>query len=286
MTEQIFFQNNIEQRSNAAAKTFAKHDFIHHHCRNDLIERMKLINLSPKIAIDLGCAIGSSSRFLAKHFKQCRIFSVDLSQSMLIESRKKRSVLARISEIQASTHSLPFFNNSVDLIFTNLLMPWVDNLPLFFAEINRILKKDGLFIFSTLGPDSLQNIKSIWNKIDDYEHVNPFIDMHIIGDLILKSGLGDPVLDTDKLTINYKNIDSFFTDITKTGARNCLRNRNHGLTAKHKLSMFKTTLEKSIINNQLSIELELIYGHAWGNNLNSNPNEFSVDVSQIKKLPV
>ena len=92
------------------------------------------------------------------------------------------------------------------IIFTNLLMPWVDNLPLFFAEINRILKKDGLFIFSTLGPDSLQNIKSIWNKIDDYEHVNPFIDMHIIGDLILKSGLGDPVLDTDKLTINYKNI--------------------------------------------------------------------------------
>jgi len=286
MKEQIFFQNNIEQKSNAAAKTFAKHDFIHHHCRNDLIERIKLMNLNPKLAIDLGCAIGSSSRFLAKNFKQCRILSVDLSKSMLIESRKKRSVLTRISEIQASAHSLPFTSNSIDLIFTNLLMPWIDDLPLFFTEVNRVLKKNGLFIFSTLGPDTLQNIKSIWNKIDDYEHVNPFIDMHIIGDLILKTGLSDPVLDAEKLTINYKNIDSFFADITNTGARNSLRNRNHGLTSKQKINLFKTALNKCIKDSQLNIELELIYGHAWGNNLNSNPNEFSVNVSQIKKMPI
>jgi malonyl-CoA O-methyltransferase len=283
MIDNIFFQHNIERKSNAAAKTFAKHDFIHHHCRNDLIERMTFMNLNPKIAIDLGCANGSSSRFLAKHYKKCHTFSLDLSQGMLIESRKKRSFLTPIMEIQASAYSLPFKNNSIDLIFANLLMPWIGDLPLFFIEISRILKNDGLFIFSTLGPDSLQIIKSIWSKLDNYEHINPFIDMHIIGDQILQSGLGDPVLDAEKLTINYKNIDSLFSDLKNSGASNCLKNRNPTLTGKKKIKEFKLELENNIKNDQFNVELELIYGHAWGKHLNSNPNEYSVDISQIRK---
>ena len=283
MTKNIFFQHNIERKSDAAAITFSKHDFIHHHCRNDLIERMQLMNLNPKIAVDLGCAIGSSSRFLAKHYKKCHIFSLDLSLNMLIESRKKRSFLTPISEIQASANSLPFKNNSIDLIFANLLMPWIEDLPLFFTEISRILKNDGLFIFSTLGPDSLQNIKSIWSKVDDFEHVNPFIDMHIIGDQILQSGIGDPVLDAEKLTINYKDINSLFSDIKNSGSTYCLKDKNPALKGKKKFKEFKLALRKSMTKDQFNIELELIYGHAWGKHLNSHPNEYSIDISKIRK---
>ncbi|MDG1712645.1 MAG: methyltransferase domain-containing protein, partial [Woeseiaceae bacterium] len=180
---------DVMRRADATATSFSEYDFIHRHCRNDLIEKMKPMNLSPKIGLDLGSALGSSSRYLSKRFKKCEIMSVDLSQSRLIESRKKRSIISRIREVQASANALPFVNNSMDLIFANLLMPWIDNTNHFFSEVSRILKKDGLFIFSTLGPDSFQIFNSIWSKIDNFNHVNHFIDMHIIGDNMLQSGL-------------------------------------------------------------------------------------------------
>ncbi|MEC8955852.1 MAG: hypothetical protein VYA14_01625, partial [Pseudomonadota bacterium] len=118
---------------------------------------------------------------------------------------------------------------------------------------------------------------------DNFEHVNKFIDMHIIGDQLLNSGLSDPILDSDRLIIKYEDLNAFFKDITASGSRNCLRNRNHGLTGKNKFNTFKKYLEKSKNNNRFNIELELIYGHAWSGTAQPNPNEYSVDVSKITK---
>ena len=275
---------DVMRRADATATSFSEYDFIHRHCRNDLIEKMKPMNLSPKIGLDLGSALGSSSRYLSKRFKKCEIMSVDLSQSRLIESRKKRSIMSRIREVQASANALPFVNNSMDLIFANLLMPWIDNTNHFFSEVSRILKKDGLFIFSTLGPDSFQIFNSIWSKIDNFNHVNHFIDMHIIGDNMLQSGLSDPVLDTEKLTLNYSTLESMMQDISSIGARNCLAERRPSLTGKTAFIELENELNNTVKDGQMAIELELIYGHAWGNNLNSNPNEYKVDISQIINL--
>ena len=94
-----------------------------------------------------------------------------------------------IHHIQAFAEFQPLVNSSVDLIFANLLMPWINNLSFFLHEIKRVLKKDGLFMFTSLGPDSLNNLKMAWSTIDNNSHVNNFIDMHIIGDQILNAGL-------------------------------------------------------------------------------------------------
>ena len=275
---------DVMRRADATASSFSEYDFIHKHCRNDLIEKMKPMSLNPKIGLDLGSALGSSSRYLSKRFKKCEILSLDISHSRLIESRKKRSILSRIREIQASANALPFINNSIDLIFANQLMPWIDNPNHFFSEISRILKKDGLFIFSTLGPDSLQIINTLWSKIDGFSHVNKFIDMHILGDNMLQSGLSDPVLDVEKLTLNYSTPESMLLDISSIGARNCLVERRPYLTGKANFIDLKNELNKTAIDGQIAIDLELIYGHAWGKNLNSNPNEYKVDISQIINL--
>jgi len=283
MPDTLFFQNNIKKRFDNCAQSFFDFDFIHRHCRKDLIGRLAPIKIAPQQAVDLGSALGSSAIFLEKNYPACQITNLDISRSMLLSAKNNIKALRNINQIQASAEILPFKNDSIDLIFSNLLMPWVNNLSFFLYEINRVLSKDGLFIFSTLGPDSFANIKAAWSTIDNFEHVNNFIDMHIIGDQLLNSGLFDPILDSDKLIIKYEDVNTFFKDITASGSRNCLRNRNHGLTGKKKFNSFKEYLEKSKNNNCFNIELELIYGHAWGGTAQTTPNEYSFDVSQITK---
>jgi len=283
MSDTLFFQNNIEKRFDNCAKSFSDFDFVHRHCRKDLIDRLVPIKIAPKQAVDLGGALGSGAEFLEKNYPACQITNLDISRSMLLSSIKNIKALRHINQVQASAEILPFKNDSIDLIFSNLLMPWINNLSFFLYEINRVLSKNGLFIFSTLGPDSFANIKAAWLSIDNFEHVNKFIDMHIIGDQLLNSGLSDPILDSDRLIIKYEDLNAFFKDITASGSRNCLRNRNHGLTGKNKFNTFKKYLGKSKNNNRFNIELELIYGHAWSGTAQTNPNEYSVDVSKITK---
>ena len=283
MPENLFIQNNIEKRFNHCAQSFSDFDFVHSHCRKDLIDRLIPIKINPKIAVDLGSALGLGAKFLDTNYPACQITNLDISRAMLLGSINNNKTSCHINQVQASAEALPFKNNSIDLIFSNLLMPWINNLSFFLHEINRVLSKNGLFIFSTLGPDSFADIKTTWLNLDNFEHVNKFIDMHIIGDQLLNSGLSNPVLDSDRLIIKYEDINAFFKDITATGSRNCLRHRNHGLTGKNKFNSFKEHLEKLKKNNYFSVELELIFGHAWSGNFQSTPNEYTVNVSNISK---
>jgi len=283
MPDTLFFQNSIERRFDNCAQSFSDFDFVHRYCRKDLIDRLAPIKITPQQAVDLGSALGAGAKFLEKNYPSCQITNLDISRTMLLSSINNRKALRHINQIQASAELLPFKSDSIDLIFSNLLMPWINNLSFFLYEIKRVLSKNGLFIFSTLGPDSFANVKTAWSKIDNFEHINKFIDMHIIGDQLLNAGLSDPILDSDRLIIKYEDINAFFKDITASGSRNCLRNRNHGLTGKNKFNSFKEYLEKLKNNNCFNIELELIYGHAWSGAAQTTPNEYSVDISMITK---
>ena len=120
------------------------------------------MKINPKIILNIGSATGSGSNLLSKNYKDSQVFNIDLSFGMLKQSLLKKN--KKIKHIQAEASVLPFNDNSIDLIFSNLCMPWLNDLPFFFREIRRVTKKDGLFIFSTLGPDSLLALKKHGQK--------------------------------------------------------------------------------------------------------------------------
>tara|TARA_B100001123_G_scaffold105112_1_gene122072 strand:- start:2035 stop:2538 length:504 start_codon:yes stop_codon:yes gene_type:complete len=165
-------------------------------------------------------------------------------------------------------------------------MPWLNDLPFFFKEIGRVMKKDGLFIFSTLGPDSLLPLKKAWAEIDNFSHINNYIDMHIIGDQLMNVGLLDPVLDSERMIIKYNNISSLERDLTHTGARNALTAREGSLTGRKKYEKFRKKLFPCNSAEKLDIEMEIIYGHAWGREPSSSQNEHVIDASNIMKRKI
>jgi len=274
-------RRHLRRRFDAAATTFSDADFVHRATADGLLQRITPMTLQPKTVVDLGSAVGTGSRQLAKHYPKARVVSLDQSAAMLRQARASRRWWSRVREIQADATQLPFASGSVDIVFANLLLPWVDDPEQLFREVARVLRTDGLFAFATLGPASFVELREFWRQFDDYQHVNAFADMHNIGDALVRSGLRDPVVDVDPLAITYREPQSLFRDLTAAGARNSLRNRNPGLLGRQRFAALITALEALRVDGVLRVDLELVFGHAWGGGPPPVVGEYRLDPAKI-----
>ena len=206
-------RQHIRRHFERAAATFDESDFVHTVTRDGLLARLEPLLIDALTVVDLGAATGTANRALEKRFKGASVISVDIAHGMLKRAREKKRWLSKGAFAQASADALPFPDESIDVIFSNLLLPWANDPAIIFAEIARVLRKGGVFTFATLGPDSLQEISRAWGSIDDNAHVNRFPDMHDLGDGLVKAGLRDPVLDVDRLSVSYTNSARLFADL-------------------------------------------------------------------------
>ncbi len=273
--------SDVRRRFDHAAHRFDAVDFVHSATRDGLLARLEPMTIEARTILDLGSATGSGSRLLARRFRRARIVAVDLSRNMLEATRRKRSRFTRRLSVQANAEELPFADQSIDVIFANLLLPWVSDPVLLFAEVSRVLRKDGLFLFSTLGPDSLGEIRDAWACVDTREHANRFFDMHDIGDAAIRAGLRDPVLDVDRLSVTYNDAEALFRDLTDMGARNCLQNRERSLGGAGRFRAMKAALDDQRKGGLLTLDLELVYGHCWGSGPQSTDGEYRINAERI-----
>lgn len=277
---------DVRRRFDSAATSFDSADFVHAVTREGLFTRLEPLVFAADSILDLGSATGSAERHLRKRFGRAHIVSLDISHDMLRQGMHKRSRISRFlysrsSSVQADASSLPFADQSIDFVFSNLLLPCVDRPDLVFAEVARVLRKDGVFAFATLGPDSLLEISRAWGGVDDHAHVNRFLDMHDVGDGLVRCGLRDPVLDVDRLTVHYRNSKKLFADLTSVGARNALRQRNRSLVGKRRFRKMVDALNGDSDGDEIKLELELVYGHCWGGGAGLDPTNYRIDASRI-----
>ncbi len=269
---------DIERRRDRAAASFDSADFLHQRAHEGLSERLEPMVMNPSLIVDLGAGTGAMSRRLAKQYRRARVLSVDPSRAMLDVARRARPFLSRTREVRAETDRLPLPDGSVDLVYSNLWLAWVDDLAGCFNEIARVLKKGGVFAFATLGPDTLSTLRDA--RFGDIA-VRQFVDMHDVGDLLVRAGLAEPVLDVDKLTVTYRRANDLFRDLTAVGARNLLRGRQRGLMGKTRFARLTDALTA---DDGLAIELELVYGHAWGSGPRAARGEVRIDPAAIGRL--
>ena len=274
---------DVRRRFDRAAAGFDEADFIHRVTFDELLQRLSPVKIQPRNLLDLGCATGSGSRPLTRRFRGCRVISLDVSFAMLQLAVRKRSFFTKGPALQSDAARLPLKDGSVDLVFANLLLPWIDDLPTCLSEIARVLRKDGVFAFATFGPDSLSEIRTAWQSIDEDWHVNAYPDMHDIGDALGRAGLRDAVLDVDHLTVTYRDTDALYRDLTNAGARNCLRGRRKTLTGKDRFHAMDDILATNMTEHVLTLRLELVYGHAWRGGARLAAGEVHIDPALIPR---
>jgi len=265
-----------------AARTFSAASVVHDEARQRLLERLDFMRLDPKVAADVGAGHGAGGAELRARYPAARVISIDSSVAMLCAARAGAAATAAIV---ADAERLPVKDGTLDLIFANMLLPWSRPEGVF-REAARTLTSGGLFLFATLGPDSLEQLRRAWAAVDDRVHVHAFYDMHDLGDLAVASGLAEPVVDVDRMQLTYRDVDSVIRDLRSTGAVNLAAGRRRSLTGRMRWAGFVAALERERRDGRIPVTIELILGHAWApaearRARRPGPHEAAVAVSAI-----
>jgi malonyl-CoA O-methyltransferase len=252
----------VRRSFNRAAKTYDAAAVLHAEVRENLLERLQLVKLVPGVVLDAGAGTGHASRALKRRYPKAQVIALDSSPQMLRMAAKQQSWLRPFKRVCADAQALPLRDASVDLIVSNLLLQWCDP-DAVLAEFRRVLNPSGLLSFSAFGPDTLRELRTAWRQVDDHSHVHQFIDMHDLGDALVRNGFAAPVLDVERFTLQYLDVRKVAADLKATGAHNSTASRARGLTSPRKFAAMQAAYEQFRQDGRLPATYEVVFAHAW-----------------------
>ncbi|WP_308389377.1 malonyl-ACP O-methyltransferase BioC [Acidithiobacillus sp. AMEEHan] len=252
----------VQRHFSRAAKDYEALATLQDQVGQEMLSRLELLKIDPQFLLDLGAGTGLQTRRLNRHFPRARVLAVDLALPMLQEARRRKSWLQRQWYLQGDAEHLPLRDATVQMIFSNLLLQWLpDPLPAL-REMRRILPPEGLLLCSSLGPDSLRELRQAFRAVDDEPHVHTFLDMHDLGDAMVQAGFADPVLDVEHYELHYDDLDTLLRDLRGIGAGNSQSRR--GLFTPRKLQRLRSAYEElRTPEGKLPLHYEVVHAHAW-----------------------
>ena len=235
-----------------------------------LIERLDLVKLDPECILDVGSGTGYCTRALTRRFPKARVLGMDIAPAMTAAAAHcgRRFFFwpgqgLRPRYVCGDAEFLPFAARSVDLVISNLTLQWCHP-DSAFAEFARVLRPGGLLMFTSFGPDTLRELRAAWFSVDKAAHVHDFIDMHDLGDALLRARFAEPVMDVERLTLTYAKVHDVLRDLKAVGAHNAALARPTGLTGKRRFADFRVAYEAmALADGRIPASYEVVHGHAW-----------------------
>ena len=233
--------------------------------RDELLDRLETIRIAPRRILDLGAGTGALARALARRYQGVDVVSVDPVVSLLRQSRSRAARwFSRHRHVAAEAERLPLAADSVDLILSNMAIPWFDPLDDALAECLRTLRSGGLFLLSTPGPDTLGELAAAWPERGEVPRKHPFADMHVLGDALMRTGFVDVVMDVHRARYRVPDLRRLCRLLSRSGGSPAFARRRRGLCA---ASTFRAAAARYESLRQpdgtLPVTVELVFGHAW-----------------------
>lgn len=257
-------RRQVRRAFGRAAPSYGKHDVLQREVQQELLARLDFYLDKPARVLDVGAGTGRGTALLKKRFGKAEVIALDLSVAMLRQSRHHRKLLRPFGCVAGDATHLPVADHCVDVLHSNLCFQWCENLDVLFNECMRVLKPGGFLVFSTFGPDTLRELRSAWAGSDTSAHVSRFLDMHDIGDAMLRAGLRDPVLDVSRYTLTYETPRGLLRELKGLGATNADTTRRRGLTGKARYRQMLEAYETLRTDGRIPATWEVVTAHAWG----------------------
>ena len=262
----------------------------------DYLDDAALARTPPRRVLDLGCGTGRASRAMQARWPKAEVVSLDLALPMLREGRAAarpggwlaNPFARRPLPVCADARALPLADASVDVLFSNLCLQWVEDLDAVLAGFRRVLKPHGLLLFSTFGPATLWELREAFAQADDVPHVSPFADIAGVGDALVRAGFHQPVLDREDERTHYPDLPALMRELRAIGATNALASRRHTLTGRTRFRVAAEAYEAHRDARGLPASWEILSAMAWAPEAGTPIREGGVDVTAVplSRIPI
>lgn len=287
----VLFENHSLRRNfGRAASAYLQVAALQREVENRLLEQLDFLeDRQPLRILDLGCGPGRASGLMKKRWPKAQVIAIDAALPMLKEVPKQTRFWRPIKRVCADVSQLPIGDACVDLLFSNLCLQWVNDLPATLAEFRRVLKPDGLLLFSTFGPDTLLELReAYWQAGDKHPPLSPFAAIQQIGDAMMASGFKNPVLDRELYQLTYSDVRTLMKELKAIGASDARPQRSRGMASKTRFENMRVAYEKLRHNDILPSTWEVVTAMAWGPAAGVSRREQGADIASFPadKIPV
>lgn len=273
----LFDQHHIRHAFSRAAAGYDAAAALQREVGERLLESLDYLALrqgedakrEPQVVLDVGCGPAHAAAAMKRRWPRAQVVALDLAMPMLRQAQKQAGWWQRarnrdFARVNAAAGALPFAEASVDVLYSNLCLQWVEDLPAVFAGFRRVLKPGGMLLCSTFGPETLQELRDAFAVADERPHVSPFASIAQFGDALLRAGFRDPVLDRDRFGLGYADLPALMRELRALGATNALNSRRHTLTGRARFAAAAAAYEPLRgADGKLPGTWEVIYAHAW-----------------------
>jgi malonyl-CoA O-methyltransferase len=247
------------RRFERAAGSYAKASRLEAEIGARMLERLDYVKLAPRRVLDAGSGPLREAKQLGKRYPGAQVLALDFSLGMLRASRGWLDVFSKRASICGDIAQLPVAAGAIDLVWSNMALHWAADPLAALREFHRVLAVEGLLMFSTLGPDTLAELRAAAGAA----RVHAFADMHDLGDMLVAAGFAEPVMDMERLTIEYADGDALLADLRASGQTCARADRARGLAGRGFLAALTGKLAAQRRAGKLPVSYEVVYGHAW-----------------------
>ena len=288
----VFDPRQVRRAFSRASASYEAAAALQHEVEARLLESLDYLeDRVPEVVLDLGCGPAHAATAMRRRWPRARIVAMDLALPMLQQARPRSGwnpLQKPLDRINADARALPLADNCVDVLFCNLCLQWVEDLPVAFAGFRRVLRPEGLLLCSTFGPATLQELREAFAVADNVPHVSPFASIAQFGDALVHAGFRNPVLDRDEFVHGYDDLPALMRELRAIGATNALATRRHTLTGKARFAAAASAYEGERRDGRLPATWEVIYAQAWAPQPGAPIREGGFDVASmpVSRIPI
>jgi malonyl-CoA O-methyltransferase len=269
---QLFDRRHVRRAFSRAARSYEASASLQHAIEAQLLDSLSYRDsrpdaAAPQVVVDLGCGPAHAAAAMQQRWPKARVLALDLALPMLqagVARKAWNPLRRRVQRVCADASALPLADACVDVLFSNLCLQWVDDLPAVLAGFRRVLKPGGLLLLSSFGPETLHELREAFAAVDAVPHVSPFAGIAQWGDALMAAGFRDPVLDRDVIQRAYADLPSLMRELRAIGATNALHARRHSLTGKSRWARAIAAYPSAGDGTSLHATWETITAMAWG----------------------
>lgn len=242
------------------AESYDNYAVLQREIADRLIDRLLFFREPPKRILEIACATGYLTHKLSEQYPDAEITAIDISPAMIAIAQQKS--LPNVTFLTQDIFESAFRAGQFDAIVFNLF-------PDDHADLTRLLDRcyawlavDGFLMFSTYGVDTLKELRAAFSAVDQYAHINEYMDLHIIGDLLLKLGFFQPVMNAEWVTLTYRTLQGLWDDLKGIGSRLYDDRKRYGLLTPRDLKVVEATYDTLREDDLYPATYEITYGMA------------------------